>query len=371
MATLPSKDVLGADLITQGEYKLAIEQFRNAVASGTLESVTLNFDTDADITLTDDQNNYRVYTLTDTETNLTQARNVIVNSEVRHLAVYNDSGYTQTIKTSAGTGIDIADGEYSLTLYNDGTNVIDITSNKLSELLDDTSPQLGGALDTNSHIVQFSKGSDIASATALTLGTDGNYFDVTGTTTITSINTTGNIGTVIKLHFDDALTLTHHATDLILPGGANITTASGDEAEFVEYASGDFRCTSYSKANGEAVIDGGREVPTATEIRTGTDNEKVITPLGYNQTTLGWGQTWQDVTASRSSGVIYTNTTGKPIYVIVVPNTLSGYTIEIDSSIRSRITMVSGNYIPASFIVPNGSTYKINGSTFFCWNELR
>ena len=54
-------------------------------------------------------------------------------------------------------------------------------------LLSDTSPQLGGPLDTNGRMVQWSKGSDVASASALNLGTDGNFFDVTGTTTITSI----------------------------------------------------------------------------------------------------------------------------------------------------------------------------------------
>lgn len=91
------------------------------------------------------------------------------------------------------------------------------------------------------------KGADIASATALTPGGDGNYFDVTGTTTITSIATIG-VGSVVRLHFDGALTLTHHATDLVLPGGANITTAAGDEAEFVEYASGDWRCVNYQPA---------------------------------------------------------------------------------------------------------------------------
>lgn len=95
----------------------------------------------------------------------------------------------------------------------------------------------------------WAKGADVASATALTLGTDGNYFDITGTTSITSITTIG-AGTVVKLHFDGILTLTHHATDLILPGGANITTAAGDEAEFVEYATGDWRCTNYQKAIG-------------------------------------------------------------------------------------------------------------------------
>ena len=50
--------------------------------------------------------------------------------------------------------------------------------------------------------------------------------------------------------------MTHHATDLILPGGANITTAAGDEAEFIEYATGDYRCTNYSKADGTSVVGG-------------------------------------------------------------------------------------------------------------------
>lgn len=93
---------------------------------------------------------------------------------------------------------------------------------------------------------KWAKGADVASATALTLGDDGNYFDITGTTAITSIATKG-VGTAVRLHFDAALTLTHNATDLVLPGGANITTAAGDEAEFVEYATGDWRCVSYSR----------------------------------------------------------------------------------------------------------------------------
>ncbi len=97
-----------------------------------------------------------------------------------------------------------------------------------------------------------SKGADVASANALTLGTDGNYFDITGTTAITSIGTLG-IGTVVKLHFDAALTLTHHATDLILPGGANIATVAGDEAEFVEYATGNWRLIGWVSAETTAL----------------------------------------------------------------------------------------------------------------------
>ena len=85
--------------------------------------------------------------------------------------------------------------------------------------------------------------------------TDGNYFDVTGTTTVTSIGTTGVVGTKITLHFDGIVTLTHHATDLILPGAANVTTAAGDEFTFIEYASGDWRCTGYALASGKAIVE--------------------------------------------------------------------------------------------------------------------
>jgi hypothetical protein len=108
----------------------------------------------------------------------------------------------------------------------------------------------GGAM---TGLLTTAKGADVASATTLPLIADGNYFDVTGTTTITAFASLG-VGTWIGLHFDGILTLTHNATDLILPSGANITTAAGDEAIFVEYATGDWRCVSYTRASGEALV---------------------------------------------------------------------------------------------------------------------
>jgi len=90
----------------------------------------------------------------------------------------------------------------------------------------------------------WKKGADIASANALTLGDDGNYFDITGTTAITSIVAT-DIGKVFRLHFDGALTLTHHSTNLVIPSAANITTIAGDEAVFVAYDTGDVRLIGY------------------------------------------------------------------------------------------------------------------------------
>lgn len=86
----------------------------------------------------------------------------------------------------------------------------------------------------------------VASAAALPVDVAGNIFSVTGTTTITSINSKG-AGTVIWLNFAGALTLTHNATTLILPDGQNITTAAGDVATLYEYSTGNWKLTNYQK----------------------------------------------------------------------------------------------------------------------------
>jgi len=73
------------------------------------------------------------------------------------------------------------------------------------------------------------KGVDVASASDLLVNIDGSQFDVTGSVQIDTIATKG-IGTVIVLQFDGAPTLAHDATNLILPGAANITPSAGDVA---------------------------------------------------------------------------------------------------------------------------------------------
>jgi hypothetical protein len=104
------------------------------------------------------------------------------------------------------------------------------------------------------------QGSDVASANDMTLG-NGNTFDVTGTTTINTIASKG-VGTVVLLQFDGILQLTHSA-DLHLPNnGDNITTAAGDRAVLEEYASGDWRCWIYQRADGTSLALPLSEHPT-------------------------------------------------------------------------------------------------------------
>ena len=85
------------------------------------------------------------------------------------------------------------------------------------------------------------KGTDTGSSDAVTLPADGNFFDITGTTTINHIINTGwQDGAIIILHFDGVVTLTHNAggaagaeEDLFLIGNTNYTTAAGDILTFV------------------------------------------------------------------------------------------------------------------------------------------
>jgi Chaperone of endosialidase len=107
--------------------------------------------------------------------------------------------------------------------------------------LDDNLREVQGSIVRNLHF----KGADIASAGTTDLGAaEGLQHDITGTTTITSFGTV-RAGVWKMLQFDGALTLTHNATSLILPGAENITTAAGDCAIFCSEGSGNWRCYSY------------------------------------------------------------------------------------------------------------------------------
>jgi hypothetical protein len=92
----------------------------------------------------------------------------------------------------------------------------------------------------------------VASATTTDIGAvHGAKILISGTTTITGLGTTIDKRRFVR--FSGALTLTHHATSLILPGGANITTVAGDTALFASDASGNWRCYGYFRGDRRAV----------------------------------------------------------------------------------------------------------------------
>ena len=79
---------------------------------------------------------------------------------------------------------------------------------------------------------------------------------------------------------------------------------------------------------------------------------------------FGVGQTWQNLTSSRASGVTYTNTTGKPIQIYIMTGTESAPLI-VDG-----VTLpVHGDSMP-QIIVPHTVSYRFDG-VVFAWAELR
>ena len=127
------------------------------------------------------------------------------------------------------------------------------------------------AVKTYTATIEAGKGADIASATALTLGTDGNLFHVTGTTTITSISTK-TAGTRITLVFDGALLLTHNATTLILPNAVDLTTVAGDVLEFRSEGSGNWRCVAW-RLTTAALNRKGTDIASAAALNLGQDGD--------------------------------------------------------------------------------------------------
>lgn len=110
---------------------------------------------------------------------------------------------------------------------------------------------LGGALEPD-HILD-EQNSSVASASTVDMSTvDGDFVEITGTTTITSLGTV-NAGIRKVVEFAGALTLTHNGTSLILPTSANITTVAGDTAEFVSLGSGNWKCLWYMRQAGTAL----------------------------------------------------------------------------------------------------------------------
>ena len=112
-----------------------------------------------------------------------------------------------------------------------------------------------------------------------------------------------------------------------------------------------------------------------------TLNGKAVSgsPVALESQVFGVGQTWQDVTASRALGTIYTNTTGKPIMVSVRINTTSVASIRTTGGtiMAQEYNGINTSTIAVSLvaIVPPSSTYYAQSdsgtNTLIYWAELR
>jgi hypothetical protein len=94
---------------------------------------------------------------------------------------------------------------------------------------------------------------------------------------------------------------------------------------------------------------------------------------------LGYGQTWQNVLGSRSPSVTYYNTTGKPITVLVYGVALAAGLVTNIAAIVSGVTLTIGIGAASngsgsgSFVIPPGASYSYSliSCSLSSWIELR
>jgi hypothetical protein len=92
---------------------------------------------------------------------------------------------------------------------------------------------------------------------------------------------------------------------------------------------------------------------------------------------VGVGQTWQDVTASRAKDTVYQNTTGKPIQTAIQGRGQSGIlSVSHDNvawiGVGQTAGLTNGYQSNIDIIVPNGYYYRLAGTDSIArWVELR
>ena len=116
---------------------------------------------------------------------------------------------------------------------------------------------------------------------------------------------------------------------------------------------------------------------SSTNIKT-VNSTSLLGSGDVDVTGIGVNQTWQDVTASRVAGTTYTNTTGKPIVVVIqaVSNSSWGWGISVGGVVVAWEQPSTNGYTHTLVvIVPNGATYLNNASgsgySINKWIELR
>jgi hypothetical protein len=167
------------------------------------------------------------------------------------------AGFSLTIKTVSGTGVAIPAAK-SVLVYADGTNVNDVFF--LKDVVEDTSPQLGGNLDANGNNILIDNGNFI--------GDENGLEQIKFATTASAVN---------------ELTVTNAAT-----GNAPNVSATGGDTNI------DLNLT--PKGIGRTTLNGlgkiqatAEKVTTSATASTGTINYDVITQAVLNYTTDATG----------------------------------------------------------------------------------
>lgn len=165
---------------------------------------------------------------------------------------------TPTTSTIDGAATLVLASGASAIIFSDGTNyqtvLVPIASETVPGLVERaTDTEAAAGSDTTRYITSaqlMESRVDVASATTTDIGAAAsNFVRITGTTTITSLGTAA-AGVWRDVTFAGALTLTHNATSLLIPGGANVTTAANDRMRCRSLGSGNWIVLDYTRDSG-------------------------------------------------------------------------------------------------------------------------
>ena len=179
------------------------------------------------------------------------------------------------------------------------------------DVVDDTTPQLGGFLDANSKFISLSQGAAIASVagdTDIWAGVDGNTIHITGTNAITDFGTPKNAGDHMWLIFDAAASVVDSGT-ITVAGNTNYQAAANDLALVYALTTSTFLFMPFPNSGGSPVAasggleDAGGNVVGMENIRTTagnftvTDGSNLVTGGPFtiassHTVTVGAGETW-------------------------------------------------------------------------------
>lgn len=321
-----------------------------------------------------DEARNQVIVATGTNTNV---RDIIAPLVEKTYIVKNSTtgGYGIRIIGSSGTGVTIPNG-VTASVYCDGTNFYSTLSGTVGNFTvngnlaatgtANITGALSGSTATFSGAISSVSPTFTGVPTVPTAAPGTNTTQAASTAFVTNAVTTatGSLGTMS----------TQNANNVAITGGTitgitDLAVADGGTG------TSSFTANSVVLGNGTSALSGNMVAPGASG--------NVLTSNGstWQSSTLaafGVGQSWQNVTGSRATDTTYTNTSGKPIFVIAqVGAQTNGIYVYINGTLLVRHWYdVNGGagqvgYSTAEFIVGNGDTYYVSNGPLRQWWEFR
>jgi len=231
-----------------------------------------------------------------------------------------------------------------------------INAASVSEVLTGTSTSKAVTPDSLAGIWQ--RGTDIASASTLSLpASGGHHFNVTGTTGVTAISSAQG-GRSVKFKFASSLTITHNGTSMVLPGGVSIVTRAGDIAEFTNEAAADasgsnWRLTDYLRNLDP--IETPSSVKTTNYTVAATDRNGLIRFSGASSDST--------LTLPAVSGLV-----GFKVTFVNLDGPTYGVTVDANGSetIDGATTRKTFGTEPITLFCDGSAWYTISGSYVYC-----